>query len=172
VYQANLEQAEIPEDQVRRTRSGLSNAYVQSGDLKKGQEELEIIYRAAPDDIGINNDLGYLYADQGIKLEQAEKMIRIAVDAEPENRAYLDSLGWVLFKLGRNEEALEELEKANSDPDYRDSTIIEHLGDVRNALGQAEAAQKSWKEALDVEEKSAAPGEDVIKRLKGKIDGK
>lgn len=169
IYQGNLEAEGTPEDQIRRTRSGLSNAYVQSGDLKRGQEELEIIYREAPDDVGINNDLGYLYADQGIKLEQAEKMIRIAVEAEPENRAYLDSLGWVLFKLERNEEALKALLKANSDPDYRDSTIIEHLGDVQNALDQKEAAQKSWQEALDVEQKSAAPGDDIIKRLKSKV---
>ena len=96
-------------------------------------------------------------------------MIRIAVEAEPENRAYLDSLGWVLFKLERNEEALKALLKANSDPDYRDSTIIEHLGDVQNALDQKEAAQKSWQEALDVEQKSAAPGDDIIKRLKSKV---
>ena len=60
-----------------------------------------------PDDAGVNNDLGYLYADQGKNLEKAEAMIRKAVQEEPDNGAYLDSLGWVLFKRGKVKEAVE-----------------------------------------------------------------
>ena len=38
-----------------------------------------------PNDPGVNNDLGYLYADQGKNLEKAEAMIRKAVQEEPDN---------------------------------------------------------------------------------------
>ena len=55
----------------------------------------------------MNNDLGYLYAEQGKNLEKAEAMIRKAVADEPENSAYLDSLGWVLFKRGKAKEAID-----------------------------------------------------------------
>ncbi|MGV2338638.1 MAG UNVERIFIED_CONTAM: tetratricopeptide repeat protein [Planctomycetaceae bacterium] len=53
--------------------------------MAKGEAILEEVYQEDPNDPGVNNDLGYLYADQGKKLEQAEKMIRIAVEAEGDN---------------------------------------------------------------------------------------
>ncbi|MEO2015229.1 MAG: tetratricopeptide repeat protein [Fuerstiella sp.] len=169
LYEELLAIPEITAEFVRRGRMALSNAYVQSGDMANGERILEDVYAQSPEDPGVNNDLGYLYAEQDKKLEKAEKMVRIAVEAEPENPAYLDSLGWVLFRLGRNEEALEALKKANANPDYRDSTIIEHLGDVENALDKYEDARKSWTEAQDVENESATPDEAILKRLKDKL---
>ena len=74
---------------------------------------------ATPTTPGVNNDLGYLYADQGKNLEKAEAMIRKAVQEEPDNCAYLDSLGWVLFKRGKVKEAVEPLEKAVKNLDRR-----------------------------------------------------
>ena len=82
------------------------------GDYAKGEAELEILLQRNPDEAGPNNDLGYLYAEQGKNLEKAEAMIRKALQEEPENSAYLDSLGWVLFKRGKVKEALETLKKA------------------------------------------------------------
>lgn len=154
---------------LRLVRMGLSNAYVQSGDMNKGEKVLELIYAEDPTDPGVNNDLGYLYADQGKDLEKAEQMIRIAVADQPDNPAYLDSLGWVLFKLGKNEEALEPLKKANSDPDYRDATLLEHQGDVHHALQQTKEANDLWSQSLKVEQDSAQPDEKIIARLKSKL---
>ena len=42
------------------------------GDYAKGEAELEILLQRNPDDPGPNNDLGYLYAEQGKNLEKAE----------------------------------------------------------------------------------------------------
>lgn len=169
VYKQVLQVPGTPAKMIHRAKSALSNAYVQSGDMANGEKVLEEVYAQTPDDPGVNNDLGYLYADQNKKLEQAEEMIRIAVKAEPENPAYLDSLGWVLYRLGKHEEALEALNKANADPDYRDSTIIEHLGDVQKALKRDDEARKSWQEALNEEKKSAAPNPASVQRLEKKI---
>jgi tetratricopeptide (TPR) repeat protein len=169
VYQELIDDAGVTPDNVRRAKLALSNAHVQKGDISAGEKVLEDVYAASPDDPGVNNDLGYLYADQGKNLEQAEKMIRVAVEAEPENAAYLDSLGWVLFRLGRFEEALTALEKANADPDYRDSTIIEHMGDVLQALTRKEEAVKSWQEALKTEQESTKPDGEVIDRITKKL---
>ena len=171
LYEELLAIPEITDEFARRGRMALSNAYAQSGDMANGQRILEEVYAQSPDDPGVNNDLGYLYAEQNKNLEKAEKMVRIAVAAEPDNPAYLDSLGWVLYRLGKNEEALEALKKANADPDYRDSTIIEHLGDVEKALGKEEDARKSWAEAQSVESESAIPDEAILKRLRDKLGG-
>jgi tetratricopeptide (TPR) repeat protein len=154
---------------IRLARMGLSNACVQNGDMAQGEKIMEEIYNEDPSDPGVNNDLGYLWADQGKNLEQAEKMIRLAVEAQPENPAYLDSLGWVLFKQGRLEEALVPLVKANADPDYQDSTLLEHQGDVHQALKQPAEAKAMWERALKVEQDASRSSEDVLKRLKEKL---
>ena len=98
LYKGLLERYPTNEEMIRLAHSGLSVIYVNQGDYTKGEAELEILWERSPDEPGINNDLGYLYADQGKKLEQAEAMIRKAVQEDPDNAAYLDSLGWVLFK--------------------------------------------------------------------------
>ncbi|RLT01784.1 MAG: hypothetical protein DWI22_22410 [Planctomycetota bacterium] len=154
---------------LRLVRMGLSNAYVQSGDMSKGEKVLEAIYAEDPTDPGVNNDLGYLYTDQGKELEKAEQMIRIAVADQPDNPAYLDSLGWVLFKLGKNAEALEPLKKANGNPEYRDATLLEHQGDVHQALQQTKEASDLWSQSLTVELESPQPDNKVVARLKSKI---
>ena len=64
----------------------------------------------------MNNDLGYLYAEQGKNLEKAETMIRKAVADEPENSAYLDSLGWVLFKRGKAQGGGRAAEEGDREP--------------------------------------------------------
>jgi tetratricopeptide (TPR) repeat protein len=168
-YEAVLGLETLEKETMRLARMGLSNALVQGGDMEKGEKILEEVYAEDPDDPGVNNDLGYLYADQGKNLEQAEKMIRIAVESQPENPAYLDSLGWVLFRLGRFDEALEPLKKANGDPEYQDSTLLEHEGDVHEALKKADDAKALWQRALDVEEKSTNPDKSIVERLKGKL---
>ena len=86
---------------VKNSRYSLSAIYVQLGDEVKGEEILQEVYREEPDDTQVNNDLGYLWADQGRNLDKAKAMIEKALAAEPENPAYLDSMGWVLYKLGR-----------------------------------------------------------------------
>lgn len=168
-YEALIAAEDTDAETRRRCRLGLSNAYVQNGDYPNGERILEEVYREDPEDPGVNNDLGYLYADQGKNLEQAEKMIRLAVTAQPDNAAYLDSLGWVLFKLGRNEEALEALKKACADPEYRDATILEHLGDVHKALQQEAEATAAWKEALQTENASTRRDAAIVKRLADKL---
>ena len=168
-YGLASESPNVTPDTLRLIRMGLSNAYVQSGDMSKGEKILEEIYAEDPTEAGINNDLGYLYADQGKELEKAEKMIRIAVESQPDNPAYLDSLGWVLFKQGKKAEALEPLKKANSNPDYQDSTLLEHQGDVHQALDQSKEANDLWSRSLKVVQETRKPDSKIIERLKTKL---
>jgi tetratricopeptide (TPR) repeat protein len=166
--------ADFPEPQVRkivrRAQYSLSNIHVLKGDIRKGEEILEEIYKEDPDDTSVNNDLGYLYADQGKNLEQAETMIRKAVAVEPDNGAYLDSLGWVLFKRGKFEEALPYLEKAvKNSPGAGDETLWEHLADVQEQLNQPAQSLENLRKALEFAEKAQYPDEKLIERVKEKI---
>jgi predicted Zn-dependent protease len=137
-------------------RSGLSNVYVTMGELDKGEAELEALLAKDPDDPGVNNDLGYLYADRGKHLEKAEAMVRKALEEEPDNGAYLDSLGWVLFKRGKLKEAVEPLEKAVRELGT-DATLYDHLGDVYFGLREYRRAQTAWEQAAALGAKSVPP---------------
>ncbi|MFO0910028.1 MAG: tetratricopeptide repeat protein, partial [Isosphaeraceae bacterium] len=157
---------------VTRARSNLSVIYVNMGDYAKGEAELEILLQRNPDEAGVNNDLGYLYADQGKNLEKAEAMIRKAVQEEPENTAYLDSLGWVLFKRGKVKEALEPLEKAArklGEGIATDSTIFEHLGDVYFQLRENSKAKQAWQAAERASAK-AQPPDKRLPEIRKKLD--
>lgn len=147
----------------------LSNVYVQQGDIGKGEEILEEMLAEDPQNPSINNDLGYLYADQGKNLEKAEKMIRIALKSDPNNMAYLDSMGWVLFKLKKYEEAQEYLEKASKQPGGDDSTILDHLADCYHKLNKTKKATELWKKALEEAQKSSPPDTKIIEQIQKKL---
>lgn len=132
---------------MRECRLVLSNLAVMAKELAKAEEWLEQVLDEFPDDIGALNDLGYLWADQNVRLQRAHRMIRQAVEGDPENAAYRDSLGWVLYRLGNTDEALVELlQAAESDPD---PVILDHLGDVYHSAGKSQQAGDVWRRAVE-----------------------
>lgn len=134
-----------------------------------------------PEEAGANNDLGYLYAEQGKNLDKAEAMIRKALVSTQEDsesyRAYLDSLGWVLFKRGKAKEALKELTKAveimtaetERDGTNPDATILEHLGDVHFHLHELEKAGDAWRQAAKCAELATPPDRRLVE-IRKKLD--
>ena len=155
---------------IQLSQFSLSNIYVQKGELRQGEEILEKVLEVSPENTQANNDLGYLWADQGKNLERAEKMIRKALAAEPENGAYLDSLGWVLFKLGKPEEALPPLEQATKMNMGSDATVWDHLGDVLLKLMRTEKAIEAWQTAIQHSEEDISQDPGLIERIKDKLN--
>jgi tetratricopeptide (TPR) repeat protein len=168
LFRSLIERNPINDELIKDARSRLSSIYAELNDFPKAEAELEAIFAKSPDDAGINNDLGYLYADQGKNLEKAEAMIRKAVAEEPENYAYLDSLGWVLFKRGKFQEARVPLEKAQADT-RADSTIPDHLGDVYFQLQEHAKAKAAWERALKIASE-ARPADKRLPEIRKKLD--
>jgi Tfp pilus assembly protein PilF len=110
-----------------------------------------------------NNDLGYMWTDEGRNLEKAEGMIRIAVEAEPDNSAFLDSLGWLLYKRGKFEEASVRLQEAVSQGDRPDPVVLDHLADALYRLKKGSEAGKTWKQAMDRLRQTRSDREDLRK---------
>jgi tetratricopeptide (TPR) repeat protein len=127
----------------------LGAAYERSGQRDKGVAELRRVLKIQPDFHAALNYLGYTFADAGIHLDEALKLIRRAVALDPDNGAYVDSLGWTYFRLGRPELARDSLERA-SRLEPEDAALQEHLGDVYVALGQTERARQAYRKALDL----------------------
>ncbi len=110
------------------------------------------------------NYLGYTYADMGIKLDEAEKLILTALENKPDDGYITDSLGWVYYKKGQFEKAMNYLEKAvQLVPD--DPTILEHLGDVYLKLQQSQKALDFYRRALSLKKDDKADIESKIKSL-------
>lgn len=134
----------------REARFGLGGAYERLGQFDEAEKvflgliaEDSLFSRAL-------NYLGYMYADKGIRLDQAERMIHRALVLEPQNHAYLDSYGWVLFRQNRFADAETYLLKAAQSPD-EDPVIYEHLAMIKTALNQPQQALDYWKVVLRLE---------------------
>jgi tetratricopeptide (TPR) repeat protein len=98
------------------------------------------------------NALGYLYAERGVALDRAERLVREAIALEPgRRRFYLDSLGLVLLRQGRLAEASRALEEAiplfASEETASKAEALGHLADVREAEGRAAEADSLRAEA-------------------------
>ena len=166
------------EDQYRSILSGI---YVDLGQLKKATNQLKDLVARYPDEPGFYNDLGYIMADNGLDLREAEKYIRKAVeldqkklkareDYDPKtdvgNGAYLDSLGWVLFKQKKYKEAREWLLKAVKDKNSQHIEIYDHLGDAHLALGETQQALKAWQRGVQLAGENARERERKVNVLK------
>lgn len=148
-----------------RYRYILSSVYLDAKQLDKATKMLEQLLEQKPNDPGYNNDLGYIWADHDMNLDQAEKLIRKALELDEKRRksnpgltpeenrpngAYLDSLGWVLYKKKEFKEAVKVLEQAVEDKSAQHIEIYDHLGDAYMALGDREKALEAWRKGLEV----------------------
>lgn len=166
LYQELLQRLDPDDENTTRERERyarlLGSLYGDMGDLEKATKALRPLLRRKPDDAGLNNDLGYIWADLNHNLEEAEKMIKKALDQEPDNASFLDSYGWVLYRLGKKEEAKKYLQRAAEMPRGQNIEILHHYGEVLWSLGEKEQAAAVWKKAIE----SATPAHRDQKRKK------
>ncbi len=113
----------------------------------EAEEQFKKVLASDPEHASALNYLGYMLADQNMKLEEALGYIKRAVDLDPANGAYLDSLGWAYFRLGKYELAEDNLMKA-SQKIKTDPTVHDHLGDLYQKTGRLKLAATHWERAL------------------------
>lgn len=138
----------------RDARFQLGAIYEKHNRMAEAEREFRALIEQRPNDASALNYLGYSLTDRGLKLPEAEGLIKRAVEIDPTNGAYRDSLGWSFFKQGRLSEARGELETAVAALPA-DPTVWEHMGDVYKALGDAGKAWEAYvrSEATDRSER-------------------
>lgn len=113
-----------------------------------------------PFDAQTCNTLAYFYAQQGVRLSEAETLVQRALALDPYAAEVLDTLGWVYYKQGRFAQALKYLERAVQDPAVANMPeVIEHLAAAHEALGnrqQAEVLRRRLAAARE-EQRAASP---------------
>ena len=117
------------------------------------------------------NYLGYMFADQNVRLQEAQDLIKQALDLEPNNYAFLDSMGWVYYRLNR----LDEAERALTHSiqiEAKDPTIHDHLGDVYFKEGKLREAIAQWQSSVQEANTSAASDmePDELAKIQKKLD--
>jgi len=113
----------------------------------KAAGQIKKLFTIEPNNIEALNFLGYLYAEQGVQLDEAEQLIRRALKAQPDNGYYLDSLAWVHYKRAEYDKAVAvQIEAIGHVPD--DPVMHEHLGDMLWRSGKTDQARATWKDAI------------------------
>ncbi len=140
------------------------NLGVLYGEAKQTAISIEYMQKALdrnPDNASALNYIGYTWAERGINLDDAERMIRRAIELRPDDGYIVDSLGWIyymralpLVEKGRVREAkplidqaLKELERAH-DLTGGDPVISEHLGDAYLLLDEKMRALEQFEDAV------------------------
>ncbi len=95
------------------------------------------------------NAIGYTYAEVGIELPLAEKLIRHALEKDPGNMAILDSMAWVLYRRGDLKGARNYIEQSiRATGNEPDPVIADHAGDIYAAMHHYVRAVRYWEKAL------------------------
>jgi tetratricopeptide (TPR) repeat protein len=154
------------------------NLFYYRGDAalrEKLYDEAELDFRKGlaidPDNASIENDLGYMYADRGIKLDDAVTMLKKAVNTDPQNYAFLDSLAWAYYKQGQYAMA-EDYERRASMRMASDPTLLDHLGEIEAKNGKLQQAIVNWNKSLQAYATSLAPDADPadVARVQHKLE--
>jgi tetratricopeptide (TPR) repeat protein len=126
----------------------LGAVYERQKQFDKAETEFKKVLDVNPKNAQVLNYYGYMLADRGLRLDEAQDLVQRAVDLEPFNGAYLDSLGWVYYKQNKLDEAEETLRKA-VEHEPHDPTIRSHLGDVYAKQGHTDQASVEWEKSLN-----------------------
>ncbi|MEX1041065.1 MAG: tetratricopeptide repeat protein [Pirellulaceae bacterium] len=153
---------------MREARSVLSSLALKEGRFDDSIAWLEEILNEYPEDVGIMNDVGYLWVDRNQNLGRAFLMIERALDADPDNYAFRDSMGWAHYRLGNYEQAVVELQKAVDGLEKLDAVVLDHLADAHLKLGNRDKAALHWRQAIDLARKDGDT--DLVPKLEEKLE--
>jgi Tfp pilus assembly protein PilF len=121
---------------------------VHSQNLPEAKRRYAEILKDAPDAGVAANNLAWIYAEEGTRLDEALRLAQTATAQMADNAAAQDTLGWVYYKKEMPERAIEPFEKSvTKEPEnpvyhYHLALALQRLGDVRRARESAQRAVK------------------------------
>jgi len=167
VLQAGLEKVKRPAEIHFR----LAVIYEKQKKRHESIQEIKKVLELEPNNPDAQNFLGYTYAEEGINLDEAERLIREALGAKPNSGHIIDSLGWVYYKKGQYGKAVAELERAHRLMP-QDGTVAEHLGDAYLQQKRYQDALRIYRRALGLENANTPDLQKKIKQLEIMIKGR
>ena len=141
---------------------GLFYEYTKKYD--KAAEFYGEVTKLSPDNFIGYNQLAWLYAKRGVKLDKAMDLAIKADNLQPRNTSILDTIGWIYYHKKKYSKALEYLEKAQK-INSNNPSVLYHLGVVYNNLGDHDTAKDFLRKSLEISE-SFEGADDARKLLK------
>ncbi len=115
------------------------------------------------DNVTALNFIGYSYADRGVELEAAERLLGRAAELRPDDAFILDSLGWLWLRRGELDRAGTFLERAGRLAPFEPEILL-HLGELHLRRGEDARARDLFRSALGLD-----PAGRVRERLEERV---
>ncbi|WP_455207534.1 tetratricopeptide repeat protein [Kaarinaea lacus] len=119
-------------------------------DYKSAAKYYEQMTRDFPQNFIGFNQLAWLYAKQGINLDDALELAKKADKLQPNNISINDTLGWIHAGKKEFDKALSYLEKANQISRGQNPNVLYHLAYVQNKMGDSANAKANVNKALNM----------------------
>jgi Flp pilus assembly protein TadD len=141
----------------------LGTAYERQGDVDNAIHCMRKLLEANPRHAPAMNFIGYVLAERGRELEEAEDLVLQALALRPDEASFLDSLGWLYYRRGDYERAVSVLERATAlAPD--EPVINDHLGDAYMAVSKKMKAVDAFQRALEALRQLSDPPDDPAQK--------
>ena len=141
-----------PEKAVK-VRTQLAAEYIKSGDLDSAKRTLDQALEMNSRDSAANMMMGILLQQEGSKvsMDKAEAYFKRAISADPKNAQARNNYGTYLYQIERYNDAIEQLNVAATTLGYDQRyKAFENVGRIYLKLGDMTNAEKSFKQALQV----------------------
>jgi len=163
-YGRAIQRIERPEERHWTLFYSRGIAHERAKDWPKAEADLLRALELRPDQPLALNYLGYSWVDQGLRLEEARKMLERAVELRPNDGYIIDSMGWALYRLGQFDRAVGHLERA-VELRPQDAVINDHLGDAYWRVGRVAEARFQWRRSLGLK-----PDSELIPEIEKKLE--
>lgn len=141
-----------PEKAVK-VRTQLAAEYIKSGDLDSAKRTLDQALEMNSRDSAANMMMGILLQQEGSKvsMDKADAYFKRAISADPQNAQARNNYGTYLYQIERYNDAIEQLNVAGTTLGYDQRyKAFENVGRIYLKLGDMPNAEKSFKQALQV----------------------
>ena len=141
-----------PEKAVK-VRTQLAAEYIKSGDLDSAKRTLDQALEMNSRDSAANMMMGILLQQEGSKvsMDKADAYFKRAISADPKNAQARNNYGTYLYQIERYNDAIEQLKVAGTTLGYDQRyKAFENVGRIYLKLGDMPNAEKSFKQALQV----------------------
>lgn len=141
-----------PEKSVK-VRTQMAAEYIRAGNLDAAKRVLDQAIKVDPKDSTANMMMGVLLQQEGsdLNMRRADHYFNRAISIDPKNAQARNNYGTYLYQVKRYNDAIKQLSIAGSTLGYEQRyKALENLGRIYLIQGDVANAEKSFKQALQV----------------------
>ena len=144
-------------EKAAKVRTQMAAEYIRTGDLDAAKRALDQALAADAKDSTANMMMGVLLQQEGsqISLDQADHYFSRAISLDPKNAQAHNNYGTYLYQAKRYDDAIQQFSIAGATLGYEQRfRALENLGRIYLIRGDVANAEKSFKQALQVNRES------------------